>query len=294
MQGGFQRQRFGTAQHPHSLDAVRFRARLYSGETRILVRVGGDDQLAAIVEGHAALTAISIERAPSRDAEPRHEAGRRIIDAGMDHLAVARGCFGADTLGLFEHDHLAPGQRQRARHRKPDHARPHHDALDAVHLPLPAGARSSGGGGRKQGGTMLSLRAGEASLVLAPEIGGAIVGWTLGRDHVLRPPLSDALVHGAARGMAAYPLVPYSNRIKDARFAWAGCEYQLVRNFGDEPHAIHGVGWTSVWDVTALSAAAARLSLAWRPQTEAQRRSWPFAFDADYRYALRPDGLELV
>ncbi|HET6182305.1 MAG TPA: aldose 1-epimerase [Acetobacteraceae bacterium] len=140
---------------------------------------------------------------------------------------------------------------------------------------------------------MLSLRAGEASLVLAPEIGGAIVGWTLGRDHVLRPPLSDALVHGAARGMAAYPLVPYSNRIKDARFAWAGCEYQLVRNFGDEPHAIHGVGWTSVWDVTALSAAAARLSLAWRPQTEAQRRSWPFAFDADYRYALRPDGLEL-
>ena len=55
---------------------------------------------------------------------------------------------------------------------------------------------------------MLTLQAGEGSLTLAPEMGGSIVGWTLGPYHVLRPPLVDALVQGSARGMAAFPLVP--------------------------------------------------------------------------------------
>ncbi len=101
---------------------------------------------------------------------------------------------------------------------------------------------------------MLTLRAGEASVVLAPETGGSIVGWTVGPHHVLRPALVDQLVHGAVRGMAAYPLIPFSNRIANGRFTFAGRTYQLARNFGDEPHAIHGVGWTSVWNVAAVSA----------------------------------------
>jgi len=81
---------------------------------------------------------------------------------------------------------------------------------------------------------MLTLQAGEGSLTLAPEIGGSIVGWTIGPNHVLRPPLVDALVQGSARGMAAYPLVPYSNRIDHGRFSFAGRSYQLARNFGDD------------------------------------------------------------
>lgn len=140
---------------------------------------------------------------------------------------------------------------------------------------------------------MLTLNAGECSLVVAPEIGGAIAGWTVGPHHVLRRVDPEALVHGVSRGLAAYPLVPYSNRIRNARFAWAGQEYQLARNFGDEPHAIHGVGWTSAWDVAEVTAAAARLSLEWRPDTVAAARGWPFAFDSTIRYALRGDGLSV-
>ena len=50
---------------------------------------------------------------------------------------------------------------------------------------------------------MLTLRSGEASLVLAPEIGGAIVGWTFGTVPLLRRPAPDAIVSGNAVGWRA-------------------------------------------------------------------------------------------
>lgn len=139
---------------------------------------------------------------------------------------------------------------------------------------------------------MLTLRANEASLVLAPETGGAIVGWTVGRDHVMRPALVDALQLGNVRGLAAFPLVPYSNRIADARFSFAGRTYQLARNFGDEPHAIHGVGWTSRWEVAEASPRAARLAL-YHSALGAAARGWPFPFTAELDFTLTPASLSI-
>jgi hypothetical protein len=51
----------------------------------------------------------------------------------MDHLAVARGGDGADALGRFQHDHLAPSERQPPRDRKADDTRTDNDALNFVH-----------------------------------------------------------------------------------------------------------------------------------------------------------------
>jgi aldose 1-epimerase len=140
---------------------------------------------------------------------------------------------------------------------------------------------------------MLTLQAGEGSLTLAPELGGSIVGWTVGPYHVLRPPLVDSLVQGSARGMAAFPLVPYSNRIDRGRFTFAGRAYQLARNFGDEPHSIHGVGWTSAWDIAEVSARAARLMLMHGARGPAAL-GWPFPFESELRFALEPDGLTVM
>ena len=55
---------------------------------------------------------------------------------------------------------------------------------------------------------MLRLRAGDASVVLAPEIGGSILGWTLGGQTILRRARADAIMSSDARGMACFPLVP--------------------------------------------------------------------------------------
>ncbi len=137
---------------------------------------------------------------------------------------------------------------------------------------------------------MLTLHAGQSSLTIAPEIGGAVVGWIFGADPVLRRPMPEAIIQGVSRGLAAYPLVPYSNRIANARFTFAGRSYQLARNFGDEPNSIHGVGWTSVWDVAEVSDSAARLILTHTAEGD-EARGWPFPFTAELHYGLAADGL---
>lgn len=140
---------------------------------------------------------------------------------------------------------------------------------------------------------MLTLQAGDASLVLAPEIGGAIGGWTIGGRPMLRAPSADAIRRGDVHGMACFPLVPFSNRIAWGRFHWAGRDHVLDRNLGDHPHAIHGVGWQAAWRVAAVSSDAATLALAHHAIGE-QARHWPFAFEAEQRFALAADNLRVT
>jgi len=137
---------------------------------------------------------------------------------------------------------------------------------------------------------MLTLRAGESSVVLAPETGGALVGWTFSGAPVLRRALPEAIVQGNVRGLAGFPLLPFCNRIAWGRFRWDGLDYQLERNFGDHPHTIHGVGWQSGWTVESVSEAAASLGLQYHPDP----RRWPFAFAAALRFALTEQALHVT
>ena len=96
-------------------------------------RRGCDDQLAAIAMRDAVVAAIFIQRTLAADAHPRHQASRGIIDAGVDHFAVARRGDGADTFRRLQDDDLAAGLRQPPRNRKTDHPRTNDDALNFVH-----------------------------------------------------------------------------------------------------------------------------------------------------------------
>ena len=136
---------------------------------------------------------------------------------------------------------------------------------------------------------MLTLTSGDLSLVIAPEYGAGLIGWTRGRTPILRRALPQAVHDGDTHAMACFPLVPYCNRIGNARFTWQGVPYQLVRNFGDEPHAIHGVGWQSVWTVTKAASRSVTLVLAHRPDA-----AWPFAFDATVTYSLSSSALTVA
>jgi aldose 1-epimerase len=79
--------------------------------------------------------------------------------------------------------------------------------------------------------------------------------------------------------------VPYSNRIRDARLHFRGREYVLERNFGDHPHAIHGVGWQRAWAVAEHAANKARLILAHEPRGD-DARAWPWPFQATQAFRL--------
>ena len=129
--------------------------------------------------------------------------------------------------------------------------------------------------------------------MLAPEIGGAIAGWTYGDVPVMRPAAPGAIAAARSRGLSAFPLVPYSNRIGYARFSFGGETFELDRNFGDEPHAIHGAGWTSEWAVTGAADTRATLTLAHDPSGPGARK-WPFAFLAEQRFSLTEDTLRIA
>ena len=102
-----------------------------------LRRICGHDQLAAALVRQATFGQIGIERPAPRHAEAGHEAALRIVNPRMDHLAVAGRGLRAEARGFFEDQHLAPGQRQRAGHGQPHHARARDDAIDLFQVGLP-------------------------------------------------------------------------------------------------------------------------------------------------------------
>jgi len=124
-----------------------------------------------------------------------------------------------------------------------------------------------------------------ATCRIAPEVGGAIVAFAWRGRPILRPTPESALADLNVRATSCYPLVPYSNRIADARLSFAGTEYALARNFGDHPHAIHGVGWQRAWDVAEASSHRVRLALVHEAR-DASAAAWPWPFAATLTFEL--------
>ena len=139
---------------------------------------------------------------------------------------------------------------------------------------------------------MVTLSAGRLALTLAPERGGAIASFT--SDGVpLFVPVADPNLIAQPGPLAAYPLVPFSNRVGHGRFVWDGAAHQLAPNFGGEPHTIHGNGWMRAWQLDAASAHEAKVSLEHVPP-EDPASQWPFRYAADQVYRLNETSLEVT
>ena len=135
---------------------------------------------------------------------------------------------------------------------------------------------------------MLRLTRGADSVVVAPRDGGAIVGWTRQGRHLLRRPSPEAVLAGHPGAMGCFPMLPSCNRIAHRRFVWDGRAYELAANFGDHPHAIHGIGWQRPWVVESVASDRVTLSLRHNPD-----RAWPFGFRAHLTYRLTDAGLTI-
>lgn len=125
---------------------------------------------------------------------------------------------------------------------------------------------------------MLAIGAGPAELRALPATGGAIAGLTWRGHSVLRP--TPPSMASEVRACACYPLVPYSNRIRDAILHFAGRAHRLARNFGTHPHAIHGVGWQRAWSVERHTADTLQLALDHDAADAQARSAWPWPFRA--------------
>ena len=89
---------------------------------------------------------------------------------------------------------------------------------------------------------MIELQAGDARLTVHPDEGGRIGRLEVGRQALL---IDDS--SGGPLTWGSYPMVPWAGRVRAGRFAFDGLPYQLPLNAG--PHAIHGTGFVSRWEV---------------------------------------------
>jgi len=138
---------------------------------------------------------------------------------------------------------------------------------------------------------LLALTSGDAQATVSPRAGGSIASFRWRGVDVLRPTSPDALAAADALGFACYPLLPYSNRIANARLRVGGVVHELRRNLGDHPHSIHGVGWQRAWQPIAQDGRHAALECVHEPEGDAGR-AWPFAFRARQSFALVASGHE--
>ena len=138
---------------------------------------------------------------------------------------------------------------------------------------------------------LLTLHSGLSRLDLAPETGGSIAAYrteaTEGSIDWLRPASDQALAERDPLGMACFPLVPFSNRIRHGRFQFEGVEVALPPNFGDHPHAIHGHGWQAPWTVANTDQQSATLTYRHEPD------AWPWAYEAAQQFRLEASALEV-
>ena len=131
----------------------------------------------------------------------------------------------------------------------------------------------------------VEMRIDDAVVRVAPDLGAAITSYQWRDRPVLRAAADAAPGSRSVRMTSCYPLVPYSNRIRDARLRFRGRDYALARNFGSHPHAIHGLGWQRAWSVAAVQRHRVQLTLD-HAANDDDKVNWPWPFRATQTFEL--------
>lgn len=147
---------------------------------------------------------------------------------------------------------------------------------------------------------LIELRFEDRRVLLAPHVGGAIAalydlpddggGSSHGALHWLRPASAESLAACNPLGMASFPLLPYCNRLRDARFVFDGREVDLSADGNAFDHALHGHAWRRPWRVGLASSTMVELHLNHEPGSEPAHH-WPYRYEATQRFELDDSGL---
>jgi aldose 1-epimerase len=138
--------------------------------------------------------------------------------------------------------------------------------------------------------SLLTLTAGDWRATVSPEQGGAILSLEWRGQPVFRPTPEGA---NDMLETACFPLVPYANRIADARFAFEGRDVRLTALDRFAPHALHGDGWLNPWAVETVTDERVEMSLEWPAEVDADGAGWPWPWRAQQTVRLTDQGLEI-
>lgn len=85
-----------------------------------------------------------------------------------------------------------------------------------------------------------------------------------------------------------FPLVPFSNRIRDAAFSFAGRNVSLPASGFAMPHALHGLGWRGPW----ILQDSRQDEVIWTQTNSGD--AWPWPYQARQRLAVEGPRLTLT
>ena len=135
-----------------------------------------------------------------------------------------------------------------------------------------------------------TLSCGALSLTLLPDVGGSIARFEYRAEDGKQIPVlrGSGVCSAEVLAQGSFPLVPYSNRIREGRFTFRGREVRIARNMAEDPNPLHGQGWLAAWDVVRLEERAAELRFVH------EAGEWPWRFEARQVFTLDEDGLTVV
>ena len=125
------------------------------------------------------------------------------------------------------------------------------------------------------------LGAGHWKLVVAPALGGSLAACEYDGQAVLQPTAQPASMGRAAMRCGLFPLIPFSNRIEQSRFAFGGRPVWLEPNVAGSPHAMHGHGWQAAWRVLERGPDRCTLTFERLPTAD-----WPWAYRGTQHFAV--------
>jgi aldose 1-epimerase len=131
-------------------------------------------------------------------------------------------------------------------------------------------------------------------LTVMPELGASIVGLELYHQGfwlpLMRPTAPATLVGRLSTDTSSYLLAPYSNRIRDGRFGFAGKIYQLRPNWVDGQQTLHGEVHARGWASQRLEENTLHCGFDSR---NFQDVNFPFPFAVEMQYSLYQDGVQI-
>jgi aldose 1-epimerase len=133
-------------------------------------------------------------------------------------------------------------------------------------------------------GADFELRRGRQRLVVT-EVGAGVRSWTVGGQELLAS--FNAGDYDAA--FCGRVLVPWPNRVRDARYEFDGAEHRLEVSEPERGNALHGLVLHSRWHGVRTS--ARRVSLAYELHP---RPGYPFALRLGVSYELASGGVVMT
>lgn len=97
---------------------------------------------------------------------------------------------------------------------------------------------------------MITLSSGRSRICLAPQYGAAITAFTHDGQDIFKPAEPGWAGSGDPMLASCFPLVPFSNRVRDGIFTWDGQRVEMIPPYSQHDHALHGAGWVRPWRVT--------------------------------------------